>query len=80
MVNYIIISLWFRIVIYILILEGNDVCMKHGKHKNYVMLTAVSALLCLATVASVVAFILNRISLKKQHDIKWRDYEDCGIF
>lgn len=54
--------------------------MKHVKRKNHVMLTAVSALLCLATVASVVAFILNRISLKKQHDVKWQDYDDCGIF
>lgn len=67
-------------LIYILILEGNDVCMKRVKRKKCVIFTAASALLCLATVASVVTFILNRISLKKQHDIKWQDYDDCGIF
>lgn len=61
-------------------LEGNDVYMKRVEHKNCFIITSISVLLCLATVACAGAFILNRISLKRQHDIKWRDYDDCGIF
>ena len=54
--------------------------MKRVGHRNCFIITSISVLLCLATVACAGALILNRISLKKQHDIKWQDYDDCGIF
>lgn len=61
-------------------LEGKGVYMKRVGHRNCFIITSISVLLCLATVACAGALILNRMSLKKQHDIKWQDYDDCGIF
>lgn len=47
--------------------------------KRHMLLTALSMLLGMAAIASTVAFVLSRISLKKAHEAKWQEYDECGV-
>ena len=53
--------------------------MKYLKNKKYFILILISVLLFFVATVSTVVFMLNQIFLNKQHEIKWRDYDDCGI-
>ncbi len=55
-------------------MQNKDVNMK-----KHTLITAISILLCFAAIASTTAFILSRFSLKRAHEIKWSDYDDCGM-
>ena len=55
-------------------MQNKDVNMK-----KHTLITAISVLLCFAAIASTTAFILSRFSLKRAHEIKWSDYDDCGM-
>lgn len=54
-------------------------CLNKKKKKNHVMLTVFSVLLCVTAVASTAAYILSKIAIKKAHEEKWKDYDECGL-
>ena len=54
--------------------------MKYSNNRKYFILTLISILLFFVAVASTAAFMLNRVFINKKHNLKWRDYDECGMF
>lgn len=57
-------------------MKTEEVVVLKDKYKG---IRIISILLFVATIASTAAYLLNRWNLKRLHERKWQEYEDCGI-
>jgi len=59
-------------------MKNNKDTQRQGSHALFLS-TITSAILSVCVLVGVVVFSVMKIHNKKQHNEKWKDYDECGI-
>lgn len=59
-------------------MKNNKSTQKQGSHALFLS-TITSAILSVCVLVGVVVFAIMKVRSNKQHNEKWKDYDECGI-